>query len=362
MERPLRLALRGAGGLLGHRLLRTILSREPEMQVIAVILGTDEPSFRRLQSACRALPKPPDFKVLVDARRQAISELTRTWDSPWTLEPLNQSWGELKRTDALVDTAIVPGHDAMRHFLAHYGERRPVIYQSGTYPAHQLVAGPFEPPRNEGDCNYRQGDCLLSGIAPVLFPFAPHIEHIDLHLLVQRQKRLNDYTLRDNLDDGKITPDLLRRVKDEVLQLLPHLEKEDVSIGVFEVPGLDDYICDFKLVLDTPQTREEVLHTLKQQPRLFVAPKEIPISTGQVRQRLREPYLENGHPLQPIVCFEHDGGIEVEGRELTLRATFYSKAITMLPNIDAIRALVRGMTLKKAMEQTDQNVGFMRRP
>ena len=355
---PMKVAIRGAGGLLGHRLLRAILRTQDDMEVDCVILGTDEPSFRRLQSACRRLSELPKFKVFIDARRRLINDLIKDWDSPWELQPLDQAWNELKKMDAIVDTAIVPGHDKMKDFLESYSVRHPVIHQSGIYPKYNLIAPPFEPDPKPANLNYRQGDCLISGIAPILFPFKEIVEHVDLRLLVQRQSRLNDYTLRDNLDDIIINPNLEDRVKDEVSNLMPNVEPGDIEISVFESPGHDYYMCEFKLCFTESVTREEILDKLENQPRVLVAPKEIPISTGQLQQQLREPNMENGSPLQPVVCFSCPGGIKVNGKVVTIRAAFYSKAITMLPNIDSIRGLVRKMTLEKAMRITDCEFGF----
>lgn len=359
-QRQIEITLRGAGGLLGHRLFRTIANTQRDMKVANVILGTDEESFRRFESVY-ATAQHSDVRVFMDATRAHIAELLREWKSEMPVLPMNDSFHFLKKSDVIVDTSIISGKDNFRDFADGFSRRKPIIYQSGTYPSHQLTAPPFEAGKMDEDAEkrYRQGDCLLSGIAPMLYPLREMIEKVDLTLLVQRQKRLHDYTLRDNLSDIIMNPDVENRVKEEVAQLLPEVGSEHVQAMVFEVPGHDYYACMFRLRLTQLITREEILALLQHSPRVKVAPDSIAISTGQVEQKLREQHLETGIPLQPIVCFSSPGGVEVSGNEVTLRIALYSKAITMLPNIDTVRGLVRGMPMIEAMRQTDQYCGFL---
>lgn len=358
MEHPdskINVAIRGAGGLLGHRILRTIERTQGDMRVGSVVLGQDRESFDRFASVYRLSEN--EVRIFVDARRREISRLTDEWSSPWPLEPLDQSFGELMQADAIIDSAIVPGDDHLRDFYARYEKEKPIVFQSGTYPLHQPVAPPFEPPVSASR-DYRQGDCLVSGIAPVIHALRDSIRTIGLTLLVQRQTRLQDYTLRDNLDDIIMNPNLEARVREEVGALLPSIEKEEISAMVFESPGHDYYACIFRMELKEAADQEEILSKLRQSPRVAIAPPSIPISTGQLQQGLREQLVESGTPLQPIVCFSCPGGIEVSGKKVTLRMAFYSKAITMLPNIDAVRGLVKGIPMIDAMKITDKQYGF----
>ncbi len=351
---PIRLALRGAGGLLGHRLLRTILATQPDMAVPYVILDTDTASYRRFEGAMRGLRNPTEIEVFVDATHDRLRTLQTEWNSPWPLQPQDQVFGKLMGVDAIVDTAIVPGKDGMKDSYDHFSQSKPIVFQSGTYPRHHLAASPFGlMPLTEGPHTYRQGDCLLSGVGPLIFPFRERIQKLDLHLLVQRQKRLNDYTLRDNLDDLIVTPGLEDRVKREVHELLPHLDESCVEASVFEVPGHDYYLCEVKARLTEPLTEEDFLETLRAQPRVAVLPRTIEISTGQIQQLIREPLIENGRRLKPILVFSCPGAVRIRKKKLLFRAAFYSKAITMLPNIDTVRSLVRGMAPLEAMLQTD---------
>lgn len=351
---PIRLALRGAGGLLGHRLLRTILATQPDMAVPYVILGPDTESFRRFEGAMRGLRHPKEIEVFVDATRDRLRTLAQEWNSPWPLQRQDQAFGKLMKMDAIVDAAIVPGKDGLKNFYDDFSRSKPIVFQSGTYPQHHLASPPFGPmPLAEGPYTYRQGDCLLSGVGPLIFPFRERIRKLDLHLLVQRQKRLNDYTLRDNLDDLIVTPGLEDRVKREVHELLPHLDESCVEASVFEVPGHDYYLCEVKVRLAEPLTEEDFLETLRGQPRVTVLPPTIEISTGQVQQLIREPLIENGRRLKPILVFSCPGAVRIRDNQLLFRAAFYSKAITMLPNIDTVRSVVRGMTPLEAMRQTD---------
>ena len=156
-------------------------------------------------------------------------------------------------------------------------------------------------------------------------------------------------------------PNLEDRVKEKVSGLLSQLDKKEISAMVFEVPGHDYYACIFRFQSSQPIDRSDILDTLKEQPRVAIAPPSIPISTGQVQQKLREQLMENGIPLQPIVCFYCPGGIEVKNGEITLRMAFYSKLITMLPNIDTVRGLVKKMPMIEAMRLTDEYYGFRKK-
>ena len=80
-NRPISVAIRGAGGLLGHRLARAIMQTQDDMRLDAVILGTDQESFRRLQSACRALKHPPNFRIFIDAKQREVRRLMAAWAS-----------------------------------------------------------------------------------------------------------------------------------------------------------------------------------------------------------------------------------------------------------------------------------------
>lgn len=357
---PIKVAIRGAGGLLGHRLLREILNSQSDMDISAVVLGTDEESFLRFESALYGLAeRARDIKIFIDATREDIQALMKKWKTSLELLPLDQSFGELKKTDAIIDTAIVPGKDSLVDFYRKYSAKKPIIYQSGTYPLHTPLAPPFEPPETEnGSLMFRQGDCLVSGIAPILYPIRDSVKNIRLGLVVQRQTRLNDYTLRDNLADTIMDPKLENYVKETISGLFSNLGKDDIKAIIFQIPGLDYYLCTFEFDLLEPMNRDQLLGILKNQPRIKLAPPSIPISTGQLEQKLREQHISLNIPLQPIVCFTCPGGIEVEGNKVVIRAAFYSKLITMLPNIDSVRALVRKIRMDESMRQTDKNIGY----
>ncbi|MBT3704940.1 hypothetical protein HOG17_04140 [Candidatus Peregrinibacteria bacterium] len=357
---PIKVAIRGAGGLLGHRLLREILNSQPDIDVSAVVLGTDEDSFRRFEIARYGLDeKEKDIKIFIDTSRKNIRKLKGAWGTSFELLPLDQSFGELGKTDAIVDTAILPGKDNLADFYRTYSAKKPIIHQSGTHPLHAPIAPPFEPPGTEdGSLNYRQGNCLVSGVAPILNAVRSKITDIRLGLVVQRQTRLNAYTLRDNLADTIMDPTLEEYVKETVSGLLPSLDKDNIEARVFQVPGLDYYLCTFEFNLSESVSRDQFLEILRNQPRIKFAPASIPISTGQLEQKLREQCISLNIPLQPIVCFTCPGGIEVEGQKVVVRAAFYSKLITMIPNIDSIRALVRGISMEESMKQTDENIGY----
>ena len=334
------LALRGAGGLLGHRLLRTILTTQPDMRITSAILGTDEESLRRFSSVYELLK--PDLRIFVDAERKTIDRLHSTLP----LEPLDQAFGVLAKTDAIIDAALIQGKDRLAGFYASY--HNPVIHQSGAYPLHTPVVLPFLPQEAQ---HYRQSDCLLSGIGPVLFPLRDIIERADLYILVQRQKRLNDYTLRDNLSDISVDPDLEKRIKQSIETLIP----AEVNVVTYEVPGHDHYLCTLQLQLSEAIEKEDLLARYSAMPRIKIAPESMPVSTKNVEQ-LREQYVETGTPLQPIILFP-----EGRGKRITLRATFYSKAITVLPNIDVARTLVAKMDPLHSMRITDAQYGFKSR-
>ncbi|MGE3340557.1 MAG: hypothetical protein AB7J46_01255 [Candidatus Altimarinota bacterium] len=245
----------------------------------------------------------------------------------------------------------------MTDFYDHFSKKKPVIFQSGTYPEHHSIAPPFESPLQSEIKKFRQGDCLISGIAPILAALKKHIRALSISLIVQKQNPLNEYTTNDNLFDIFTNPTLESYVKNVVGELLPNTK---VSTDVSEIPGHDYYRCTLRIKLTEVTTREEILGILQHQPRVKIAPAEIAISTGEVKQRLQEQHLERGAKLEPIICFSCPGGVQVDDDEAVIKIAIYSKAITVLPNIDSVRALTQNISMLDSMRLTDEQYGFQK--
>lgn len=354
--KPIRLAIRGAGGLLGHRLLHTILSTQRDMVVQCVILGTDDLSFTRLRSVLAefSAPKTDPIKIFVSATGQKIQELMERWDSPWPLEPLNQGHGAINNTDAIIDTAIIQGRDPLTTVYEENGQRKPIVFQSGTYPHHQLITPPFgEPVKAKAMQSYRQGDCILSGVAPALFGIREHIKHLDLRFNVQKQRPSSGHSTRDDLDAFCMDSEIQDRSLAQLASLFPKLSPKNFDVSVIEAPGHDYYFCEVRAVLNKSMTREEFLACVREQPRVAIIPEYIPMDTGQVKKYLLDPAMYSGKKLPPVLVFSGPGAIQTRGRKLIFRVAIYSKMIAVLPNIDSVRALVRRIPFIEAMRQTD---------
>lgn len=349
------IALRGAGGLLGHRLLRTIMSTQPDLRVNAVILDTHEQSFRRFESLFQTREFPNDLKIYIDATRAKLADFQDKMKPKCELIPLDQANGDLSKCDAILDATIIRGKDNLEDFYNHYSKRKPVIFQSGTYPNNTLVSPPFESGESELK-RYRVGNCLLSGISPVLKLLQNRTRSMALTFVVQRQTTLNEYTTNDNLSDIISNPETDDFLEKNMRELMPELD--EFHAETFEIPGHDYYRCNIRIKLAQKTTREEILDELEDCPRVHLAPTSLPISTGQVKQLLKEQIEENGGKLEPIICFSCPGGVEVKGEFLNIKVAIFSKAIAVLPNIDAVRGFCTGMPMLESMRITDEQFGY----
>ncbi|TSC58615.1 MAG: glyceraldehyde-3-phosphate dehydrogenase (NAD(P)) [Candidatus Peregrinibacteria bacterium Greene0416_19] len=330
------------------------------MRVRCVVLSTDQESYQRFRQTAMVLDErrhlDPALTLLIDARQREAQSLGSSWVGPWQLKPLDQGFNELQQTDAIIDASILKNGDSLAGFYEQYSLTRPVIRQSGTYPAYHSLAPPFEP-RLQADAphQYRQGDCLVSGVVPVLHAFRGDLQHVLMIVAIQKQQRLNDYTLRSNLEEFRIDCRLNAMVERYLRDLMPTTA---FRVKTIQVPGHDYYLCDCEMTLRNTIPYDDLIDRLRQQPRLALLFSPMPISTSALQHLIHEQRTENGIPLQPIICFAHRDHLNIDGPQCTLRFAIYSKAITVLPNIDSARALCTRMPMINAMRRTDEYAGF----
>lgn len=345
-SRPVRIALRGAGGMLGFRFLRALQSNEPEMVVSHAVLNGDEQSFERFKSVLSFTGRSDALRIFLDADSLRLKKLRVQSDLP--LEPFDPS--ALNDSDIILDAARVSWDDPLEDFFADYSRERPVLHQSGTYPLHSLLALPFPPQPDQR--RYRHGDCLMTALAPVLYPFRKDLQSLRLSAVIQRQSPVQGYPTRDHvvgLTKKRVLEVMLERNTSELLGL----SEDCVSSDVYEAFGADYYLCNVVLRFLGPVDRNVVLERLRESPRVALLPREIVADTSRMQELLQEHVLYTRGKLAPVLCFTNQADLSIRKGEIHLLLAIDSKQIAVLGNIDAVRTLVRGMDPLASMRETD---------
>lgn len=341
----IRVGLRGAAGLLGSRFAATV-ARVSDMELSVGIFKNDATLARMLErhkfggSLAQVLPR----KMYLDEPEKVVAEMNDSTEGALHFLPLCAL--DLKREcDIVVDAAASSKHHALQ---AQYQEFPGcVILQDGSYPYGRLIAPPLITPPQGGN-RYRQGGCFLSGVVPVLTAFQDILKSVRIYLVMQYDGRDTDFTITERLNTFRVADAYIPRMNDELSQLFP--ETEIVVGQVIQIPGMLHYSVNLEAEIHHSISKEAVLERLANLPRVRVLPDSV-MSTYEVNL---VRVLDEKVP--PIMVF--GGSLQVKRNSLRMMLALYYRTLAVLPNIDAVRMLARGMDPMEAMKKTDEDMGF----
>jgi len=352
-HKPVRVCIRGIFGLLGSRIALAI-RKNPDMRLTVGIAKRDP----TLEEALRSMkPLPEEIarsacaeKMYLDDKHDIVREVNES--QLVKFEPADQL-SLAKECDIIIDAAS-PG--SSEKWLERYkASKKPVILQSGEEPRWHTIIPPKIRKIGLEENIFRQGDCVLSGIVPVLTYLSPLLSRATMHILTQYTDKLNDYTTDDRMGTTYIREDVKEHVKNELAPLFP--DTEIVLLGVSQVSGLSYYTATMLLDTKYPISGEELTSCLEGKPRIRVVP-DIK-STFEIARYHKERMHAFGREIPPITVFGSDLTSREKTTMLRLMIAIDYRYIAVLPNIDAVRMLALGMSGEKAMRETDRNMGFV---
>jgi len=327
----IRVGIRGYCGLLGSRLALAI-QKQSDMEVTVGIVKNDL-TLKRLDM----LPIP-DI-LLLDEKKEIFDVL----DSRYPFQREDQV--KLNGTcDILIDASV--GDIEKRINKNKIG---PVIYQSGDYPHFSLISPPYVPNNTR---IFRQGDCILSALSPVIYPLEKHISSMGIHVNMQLNSRLHDYPTRQRIGSTYLGDELEDQINNELKQL----KLKNIQIdSLYQRPGFDYY--DITLMLKTKKSLTgKNLQEILTSPRIKIVDAG---STYEIEQHYREETESLGRSIAPISVYRKDLDSTKPKKEHRIRLAVYSKLIAVLPNIDSIRILAGKIKPLVAMQMTDDNMNFL---
>ena len=351
-NKPTRVAIRGIAGLLGSRLAMAI-SKNPDMELTVGIAKSD----RTLTEALRTMaPLSENIRqgalakqMFLDNKHKEVSKINSSQNIVEFREAdqLNLS----KECDVIVD-ATSPGGSIF--WMERYASSGlPVILQSGEYPRGDLIAPPIVKQSINGKI-FRQGDCVLSGLVPVLAHLEPLSAKLTMHILTQYTEKLNDYTTDERLGAVYIRDDVREEVRNGFSMLFPEARIE--LVGVSQASGLSYYTANVLLEAKYPISGVDLGELLSGKPRMRVVPSVE--STYEISHFHKERAQAFGGQLPPITVFGTDLLSRDKQTLFRIGVAIDYRFIAILPNIDAIRILAKGIDGEASMRITDKNMGF----
>lgn len=342
----IKVGITGMLGNLGSR-LAAVLSRDPDFELTVGVVQPDDNLIRALS----ALETSSELKNIVWAKKMFMAERhqkVRNWNDRQSLiefQPVDQL--SLKNScDVVIDVT----NYGSRELMQQYGDfKGPVILQSGA-KVGSLISPPLMQPSANGI--YRQGDCLISALIPVISAFNG-LKNIRMHLIKQYGEPLGDYPTYQRLNATYLCPEVVKYLTRELSQLLPKVRLE--VEGVYQIPGLIYYTATLILELDQAVSGSDLLNKLNSLPRVKVVGDQI-TSTYDIDYYLQTRLQMAGLSLPPIIIYGSTlspGRNEVSTR-VYLQLAIYYKLIAVLPNIDALRILCLGEDPLTAMRHTDK--------
>jgi len=351
-QRNEHICIRGIFGLLGSRIALAI-RKNPDMK-LAVGIAKNDPTLHDALKTMKPLPEDirKDLfaeKMYLDDKHSVVREVNASQNMV-TFEPADQL--NLSDCDVVIDAAS-PGSSQkwMERYRTFNG---PVVIQSGEYPLGRLIVPPRKMSYSENENIFRQGDCVLSGIVPVLHYLEPVAKRIIMSILTQYTEKLNDYTTGERLGSTYIREDVKQQVETELEPLFP--ETELMLLGVSQVSGLSYYTATLLVETKYQMSGQEIKELLENKPRIRVVP-DIK-STYEIAHFHKERMQAFGKEMPPITVFGSDLNSTARSTLFRIMIAIDYRYIAVLPNIDTVRMLTLGMSGEEAMRFTDRNMGF----
>ena len=360
-RKPVRVAIRGITGLLGTR-LALALQRDPRFNVSAAVARND-PSLRRFLDSMKALGEqaanPVFERMFLDERHKVVRDFNSSNSVDfYPVDQLNLS----KECDVLVDTTSPGNFKFWEERYQHF--RKPVLLQSGEYPNGRLISPPFLEP---GTGNlFRQGDCILSGLIPVLFHLLPFASRLTLNFLTQYTEKLMDYTTDVKLKATYVRSDVAKQLNLELSSVFDgiinsiNLERGsrlgcDFSVmGVLQVPGLSHYVATIVLETHNPMSGNDIAQLLKGKPRIRTVPSLKGTDELQYHKELVSP-LE----LPPLTVFGEDLDSSEKRTYFRFFISMDYKYLVPYANLDSLGMIALDLDPLDAMRRTDEAMNFV---
>lgn len=352
MEGKIRVGIRGAAGLLGSRLAAAI-AQSRDMELTVGVFKNDQTLQRMVDRyefggplALSTFPK----KLYLDEPANVITKLNSSFERLCLkFRPIQEL--ELRQScDIVVDAASsAMGHALQGQYQQFPG---PVILQDGEYPRGRLISPPLIAV-SQGGNRFRQGGCFLSGVVPVLAAFRDVARSTRIHLVMQYDGRESDFLITERVNTFRIADVYIPRMEDELAQLFPKIEI--VVESVIQIPGMLHYAVSLEVEAGSELSISAVVERLRSIPRVRVLPDSVmstyDINLARVIDDRVPPILVFGGSLQVVS--------RGSGSVVRMKIALYYRTLAVLPNIDAIRILMRGVDPLEAMRQTDHDMGFL---
>ncbi|MFA4818618.1 MAG: hypothetical protein WC621_02125 [Patescibacteria group bacterium] len=352
-ESKIRVGIRGVAGLLGSRIAAAIQRTNDIKLEVGVVLP--DRTLETLLNRRQFLPQfqcalPKQLFVQVPNHTGGESEIVRQLNARGQVrfQGVSQlSWR--KSCDVIIDNAYPAGKEVVEEqYRAFPGI---VILQDGAAPEGRLIVPPLTAPDAGQGNRYRMGDCILSGLVPLLYPLRDIAKTVRVHLLTQFDGRESDYLITERAHAFYVRDDLRVKVTKDLGVLFPDQEI-DVE-AVIQIPSLLHYQLTLSVELREAINHNDLRYRLGTMPRVRLVPSGV---TSTYDVNLARSFSDE---IPPIVVFESslEPGVGASSMVRIVAALYYRTA-AVLPNLDSIRILAQGMDPIEAMRQTDRDMGF----
>lgn len=356
---PIRVGIRGISGMLGRRLALDI-EANPDMQVVFGTVKNDK-NLVYLNGVLSAISDASRDRLGAHLYMEESQQTVRgvNANTQRNFETLDQLPSLNRLCDVFVDATRRPPNARNIFDDRFSGFNGSVLLQSSEYPRGRLISPPMIEPEDDDTKRepniYRQGDCILSGVVPVLASIAPISTKVRLNIVMQLDEPLNTFPTQQNIVGMYPKRDSAKRVEEQLHRLFPEHEIDVDS--VIQIPSHDTYTATIHATVPPDITHEDIKRILSESPRIRIAPSYIK-STPDIDQSIREPANMLGHQTSPITVY--DAFLETKRRKdhnvVRIQVAIYSRLAAILPNIDSIRILGSQMAALEAMRLTDRNL------
>lgn len=353
----IRVGIRGIG-LLGSRLLWAI-GRTQDMRCTVGVVVPDK-SLDGLLARAAIQPRlracfPEQMFVSVPKHMGRESQRVRELNARQRIvefEGASQlDWKQ--ECDVIVDTAWPAGRDAVeKQYQTFPG---PILLQDGAGPKGRLIVPPvLASERAEDGKFWRLGDCMVSGIVPLLYPFHKQVARARLSVLMQYDGREPDYLIPERAHAWYLRDDLREKLRRDLGVLYPRVEVEVAS--VVQIPSMLHYEVTVELELYTVTAQEQARAYLATMPHVRILPPQV---TSTYELNLVRGESHDGIPPITVLAASLEPAQGQPSRRVRFCAALYYRQAAILPNVDAIRIAAQGADPVAAMRQTDRDMGFV---
>jgi len=343
--RPVRIALVGAAGVMGTRLL----VEADRMRSVEIVTGVYRPDKGRDVSLSDALALYPfDKRVMaerrvLDASREEVQRFS---------EETGVSFESAEDYAFEGDCDVVL--DVTRRGLcsaSEWAERfsGPVIMQEGAAGKGQIITMPVIP-ETEGNI-YRHGGCIHSGVVPIIHQLGVLVLDVRLIVTMQATQTISQPPRAGRLE--AVSFEMPDRPKKELMELFPDSEWHVPAIT--HVAGIPVYAVQLHMILKGKLDWEQIFAVLTGAPFVGIVPKEVTEDTYPLVMG-----MNLGLNIPPILVYSGMSDVRFEGEntKVKLAMSLNSRRVAVLPNLAAALALGRELSPLDAMRRIERSFGF----